>query len=92
MAQTNPLQLDRVQNEAMRVMLGATKDTCTHKEQAVHARPPTDANQTESGAGHSILQCRRKSPQPQSPGEIKRREVSWTLTKKLAQKRSKGGR
>ena len=28
----------------------------------------------------------------QSPGEIKRREVSWTLTKKLAQKRSSAGR
>ena len=28
----------------------------------------------------------------QRPGEIKRREVSWTLTKKLAQKRSKAGR
>ena len=28
----------------------------------------------------------------QSPGEIKRREVSWTLKKKLAQKRSRAGR
>ena len=28
----------------------------------------------------------------QSPGEIKTREVSWTLTKKLAQKRSRAGR
>ena len=28
----------------------------------------------------------------QSPGEIKRREVSWILTKKLAQKRSRAGR
>ena len=28
----------------------------------------------------------------QSPGENKRREVSWTLTKKLAQKRSRAGR
>ena len=27
-----------------------------------------------------------------SPGEIKRREVSWTLKKKLAQKRSRAGR
>ena len=26
------------------------------------------------------------------PGEIKRREVSWTLRKKLALKRSRGGR
>ena len=28
----------------------------------------------------------------QSPGEIKTREVSWTLTKKLAQKRPRAGR
>ena len=28
----------------------------------------------------------------ESPGEIKRREVSWTLRKKLAQKRSRAGR
>ena len=28
----------------------------------------------------------------QSPGEIKRREVSWTLRKKLAQKRPRAGR
>ena len=28
----------------------------------------------------------------QNPGEIKRREVSWTLRKKLAQKRSRAGR
>ena len=28
----------------------------------------------------------------QSPGKIKRREVSWTLKRKLAQKRSRGGR
>ena len=28
----------------------------------------------------------------QSPGEIKRREMSWTLRKKLAQKRSRAGR
>ena len=30
----------------------------------VHARPPTNANHIESGAGQSILQCRRKFPQP----------------------------
>ena len=29
MAQTNLLKLDRVQNEAMRVILGTTKDTTT---------------------------------------------------------------
>ena len=35
-----------------------------HWDHEVHARPPTNANQTESGAGQSILHCRRKSPQP----------------------------
>ena len=38
----------------------------THWDLEVHARPPTNANQTESGACQSILQCRRKSPQPTS--------------------------
>ena len=28
----------------------------------------------------------------ESPDEIKRREESWTLTKKVAQKKSRGGR
>ena len=36
----------------------------THWDQEVHARPATNANQTEGGAGQSILQCRRKSPRP----------------------------
>ena len=36
----------------------------THWDCEVHARPPTSANQTESGAGQSILQCCWKSPQP----------------------------
>ena len=62
MAQINLLKLDRVQNEAMRVILGTTKDT--HWDYEVHTRPPINANQTESEAGQSILQCRRKSPQP----------------------------
>ena len=31
-------------------------------------------------------------PTRTSPGEIKRRAVSWTLRKKLAQKRSRAGR
>ena len=35
----------------------------THWEREVHARPPANANQTESGAGQIILQCRQKSPQ-----------------------------
>ena len=34
----------------------------------------------------------RRGIRTESPGEIKRREVSWTLTKKLSQKRSRQGR
>ena len=33
-----------------------------------------------------------KKKKKKSPGMIKRREVSWTLTKMLPQKRSRGGR
>ena len=51
--QTNLLKLDRVQNEAMRVILGTTKDT--HWDHEVHAKPSTNANQTESEAGQSII-------------------------------------
>ena len=58
--QTNLLKLERVQNEAIRVILGISKDTPS--EIIVF----TNASQTESGAGQSILQCRRKSPQPTS--------------------------
>ena len=54
MTQTNLLKLDRVQNEATQVILETTKDTPT--ETMFHAMPPTNANQTESGAGQSILQ------------------------------------
>ena len=36
----------------------------THRDPDVQARPPTNANQTESGAGQRLLQCSRKSPQP----------------------------
>ena len=36
----------------------------THWDHEVHARPPTNANETESGAGQSILQCYRNSPWP----------------------------
>ena len=52
MSQTNLLYLDRVQNEAMRVMLGTTKNIPTETMVSpieVHNRPPTIANQTESG-------------------------------------------
>ena len=37
----------------------------THQDHEVHARPPTNANQTESWAGQSIyiFHCHQKSPQ-----------------------------
>ena len=35
----------------------------THWDHVVHARSPTNANQTESGTGHSILHCHQKCPQ-----------------------------
>ena len=50
MAPTNLLKLDRVQSEAMPVVVGTTKES----------RPPTTANRTESGAGQSVLQRRGK--------------------------------
>ena len=54
----NMLQLDRVQNEAMRVILPVfptTRDTPTETKTFML---DLSANQTESGAGQSILQCR----------------------------------
>ena len=38
MAQTNPLNLDRVQNEAMRVILGTTKDTTIETRRSMQTR------------------------------------------------------
>ena len=35
---------------------------------------------------------KKKKKKKKSPGMIKRREVSWILKKKLAQKRSRAGR
>ena len=71
MVQTNLLKLDRVQNEATRVIVGTVKDTPT-ETMMFNARPPTKANQTESGAGQSVLRCCRKSPQP-----TPRRDADW---------------
>jgi len=62
MTQINLLQLDRVQNEAMRVILGITKDTPTETMKFM-PRPHSSANQTESEAGQSLLQyCRQSTP------------------------------
>ena len=62
MAQKNLLKLDRVQNEAMWLILGTTKDTPTETMRFMLDLAPTNANETESGAGQSILQCYRNSP------------------------------
>ena len=45
MAQTNPLNLDRVQNEAMRVILGNTKDTPTETTRFVPDLPSMQTRQ-----------------------------------------------
>ena len=45
MAQTNLLKLGRVQNEAMRVILGATKDTSTETTRFVIDFPPRQTRQ-----------------------------------------------
>ena len=53
----------------------------THWDHEVHARRPTSANQTECGAGLSILQCCRKSPQP-TPWSCERHKDMQTGTGK----------
>ena len=45
MAQTNPLNLDRVQNEAMRVILGTTKDTPIETTRFMLDLPPMQTRQ-----------------------------------------------
>ena len=55
-----------------------------------------DSRLTVVRATRDAIDARQKSDRhpmlAPSPGEIKRREVSWTLKKKLAQKRSRAGR
>ena len=64
LSQTNLLKLDRVQNEAMPVILGTTKDTPHETLQFMLDLPLMQTRQTESETGQSIRQCCRKSPQP----------------------------
>ena len=45
MAQTNLLKMDRVQNEAMRVILGTTKDTTTEITRFMQDLPPLQTRQ-----------------------------------------------
>ena len=65
--------------------------TCGGRDDGLRGHPVVqgtwDHAQLDEVQQHRSVPCNLKSP-----GEIKRREVSWTLTKKLAQKRSRAGR
>ena len=63
MAQTNPLQLDRVHNEGMRVIVGTIKDTPTETMRFMLDLLPRQIRQKVEQV-KNILQCRRKSLQP----------------------------
>ena len=60
------------------------------------ANASCDSRLTVVRATRDAIDARHESdrhpPLAPSPGEIKRREVSWTFTKKLAQKRPRAGR
>ena len=59
-SQTNPPKLERVLNEAMRVMVVTTKDTPTESVRS-SARSHTDADQTEGKVCQSMFNiCNRK--------------------------------
>ena len=62
MAPTNVLKLDRMQYEAMRVILGTTKNTPTETVGFMPDLPPMQSK--KCGACQNIQKCRRKSPQP----------------------------
>ena len=62
MAQTNLLKLDSVQNKAMQVTLGTTKNTPTETVGFMPDLPPMQSK--KCGACQNIQKCRRKSPQP----------------------------
>ena len=50
----------------------------THWDHEVHVRPPTNANQTESGACQITVQCCRKCPQPSPRSREKtQRDADW---------------
>ena len=65
----------------MRVILGTTKDT--HRDHAVHARPLTDAKQSENGTGQCVLQCCRTSPQPTPRSRERHKEMQTGVGKVL---------
>ena len=55
MAQTNLLKLDRVRNEAMRVILGTTKDTPTDTMRFLLDLPPVQTRQKVEQAMHTAV-------------------------------------
>ena len=61
----------------------------THWDPEVQARPPTNANQTESGAGQRLLHCRRKSPQP-TPRSCERHKGMQTGPEQVLDGSSRG--
>ena len=61
----------------------------THWDHEVHARPPTNTNQTSSWAGQSTCQYRRKSPQP-TPGSRERHRGMQTGTRQVLDGSSRG--
>ena len=94
MAQTNLLKMDRVQNDGQSAERGNVSYTRNHRghrhrDHAVHARPPTNANQTESGTGQSIAQCRQKSPHP-TPRSREKHEGMQTRTGQVLDGSSRG--
>ena len=55
MAQTNLLQLDRVRNEAMPVILGTTKDTPTETMRFMLDLPPVQTRQKVQQVEHTSV-------------------------------------
>ena len=62
---------------------------CRTRQCESYSEPPTNANQTESGAGQSILQCRWKSPQP-TPWSHERHKGMQTGTGQVLDGSSRG--
>jgi len=55
MAQTNPLQLDRVHNEGMRVIVGTIKDTPTETMRFMLDLPPMQIRKWSTSNNTSAL-------------------------------------
>ena len=68
-----------------------------HSRPTVERQPPKTSTPTTANMNAESRQDQEEggeldSQEEASPEEMKRREVSWTLTKKLAQKRPREGR